>query len=95
MPAGSGQPYSVQTFLAAAGYALYLCDLYSDRSSDMPELSANKLILVDGSSFLFRAFHAVPPLTNVQGEPTNAIYGVSNMLRKLINDYGTPYFARD
>jgi len=56
-------------------------------------MSENKLILVDGSSFLFRAFHAVPPLTNAQGLPTNAIYGVSNMLRKLINDYATPYFA--
>ncbi|WAR45112.1 DNA polymerase I [Methylomonas rapida] len=59
----------------------------------MSENPAHKLILVDGSSFLFRAFHAVPPLTNAQGEPTNAVYGVSNMLRKLINDYPTPYFA--
>ena len=57
----------------------------------MSDNSVNKLILVDGSSFLFRAFHAVPPLTNAQGEPTNAVYGVSNMLRKLINDYDTPY----
>jgi len=59
----------------------------------MADTSLHKLILVDGSSFLFRAFHAVPPLTNAQGEPTNAVYGVSNMLRKLINDYATPYFA--
>lgn len=59
----------------------------------MTESVSQKLILVDGSSFLFRAFHAVPPLTNAQGQPTNAIYGVSNMLRKLINDYATPYFA--
>lgn len=59
----------------------------------MSDSAINKLILVDGSSFLFRAFHAVPPLTNSKGEPTNAIYGVSNMLRKLINDYATPYFA--
>ncbi|NJA05954.1 DNA polymerase I [Methylococcaceae bacterium WWC4] len=59
----------------------------------MSDSATQKLILVDGSSFLFRAFHAVPPLTNAQGEPTNAIYGVSNMLRKLINDYNTPYFA--
>ncbi len=59
----------------------------------MADQTPNKLILVDGSSFLFRAFHAVPPLTNANGEPTNAIYGVSNMLRKLINDYATPYFA--
>lgn len=51
------------------------------------------LVLIDGSSFLFRAFHAVPPLTNAQGQPTNAIYGVSNMLRKLIQDYNTPYFC--
>ncbi|MDX8127039.1 DNA polymerase I [Methylomonas sp. OY6] len=59
----------------------------------MSDSSPNKLILVDGSSFLFRAFHAVPPLTNAQGEPTNAVYGVSNMLRKLINDYNTPYIT--
>lgn len=51
------------------------------------------LCLVDGSSFLFRAFHAVPPLSNAKGEPTNAIFGVSNMLRKLLNDYDTEYVA--
>jgi DNA polymerase-1 len=51
------------------------------------------LCLVDGSSFLFRAFHAVPPLNNSKGEPTNAIHGVSNMLRKLINDYQSDYMA--
>jgi DNA polymerase-1 len=51
------------------------------------------LCLVDGSSFLFRAFHAVPPLTNSKGEPTNAIYGVSNMLRKLLAEYQTDYVA--
>jgi len=50
-----------------------------------------RLILVDGSSFLFRAYHGVPPLTNAQGEPTNAIYGVTNMLRKLIADYQSDY----
>ncbi len=52
-----------------------------------------RLILVDGSSFLFRAYHAVPPLTNANGEPTNAIYGVSNMLRKLIADYHSDYIT--
>ncbi len=57
-------------------------------------LSTSKtLCLVDGSSFLFRAFHAVPPLTNRKGEPTNAIYGVSNMLRKMITDYQSDYMA--
>ncbi|MBI3560922.1 MAG: DNA polymerase I [Gammaproteobacteria bacterium] len=41
------------------------------------------LILVDGSSYLFRAYHALPALTNSKGEPTGAVYGVINMLRKL------------
>jgi len=59
----------------------------------MPQLSAKTLVLVDGSSFLYRAFHALPPLTNSRGEPTGAIYGVANMLRKLLDDYDTPYTA--
>ncbi|HHC74473.1 MAG TPA: DNA polymerase I, partial [Thiothrix sp.] len=45
------------------------------------------LVLVDGSSYLFRAFHALPPLVNQQGEPTGAIHGVLNMLDKLRRDY--------
>jgi DNA polymerase-1 len=40
-----------------------------------------RLLLIDGSSYLFRAFHALPPLTNAQGEPTGALFGVVNMLR--------------
>ncbi len=59
----------------------------------MSEQSKQHLLLVDGSSFLFRAYHAVPPLTNAQGEPTNAIHGVSNMLRKLLTDHKTDYFT--
>ena len=59
----------------------------------MSEPTKKSLILVDGSSFLFRAYHAIPPLTNPQGEPTNAIYGVSNMLRKLITDYHSEYIT--
>ena len=45
------------------------------------------LILIDGSSYLYRAFHALPPLTNSRGEPTGAMYGVLNMIRKLLGDY--------
>lgn len=45
------------------------------------------IILVDGSSYLFRAFHAIRPLSNADGEPTHAIFGVINMLRKLLRDY--------
>ncbi len=44
-------------------------------------------VLVDGSSYLFRAFHALPPLTNSKGQPTGAVYGVINMLNKLVEEY--------
>ncbi len=45
------------------------------------------LILIDGSSWLFRAFHALPPLTNSRGEPTGAVYGIINMLKRLCREY--------
>ncbi len=50
-------------------------------------------ILVDGSSYLFRAYYALPPLTNAKGKPTGAIYGVVNMLRKLVADYPSEHVA--
>ncbi|MGB5199147.1 MAG: DNA polymerase I [Sedimenticolaceae bacterium] len=50
-------------------------------------------VLVDGSSYLFRAFHALPPLSNTKGEPTGATVGVINMLRKLIADYQPEHIA--
>ncbi|MBK2126216.1 DNA polymerase I [Fangia hongkongensis] len=50
-----------------------------------------KIVLVDGSSYLFRAFHALPQLTNSQGEPTGAIFGVINMLKKLPAELDTEY----
>ncbi len=52
---------------------------------------AKTLLLVDGSSFLYRAFHAMPDLRNREGFPTGAIYGVLNMLRKLRHDYPADY----
>ena len=51
------------------------------------------LLLVDGSSYLYRAFHGLPDLRSPQGEPTGAIYGVINMLRKLRSDYKPDYLA--
>jgi DNA polymerase I len=51
------------------------------------------LLLVDGSSYLYRAFHAMPDLRNKQNEPTGAIYGVLNMLRRLHKDYPSDYSA--
>jgi DNA polymerase-1 len=49
-------------------------------------MSARKLILVDGSGYLYRAFHALPPLTTSKGEPTGAVLGVLNMLNKMIKE---------
>ena len=51
------------------------------------------IILVDGSSYLYRAFHALPPLTTSSGQPTGAVRGVASMLRKLIKDYDPQYMA--
>ena len=51
------------------------------------------IILVDGSSYLYRAFHALPPLTTSSGQPTGAVRGVTSMLRKLIKDYDPQYMA--
>ena len=45
------------------------------------------LVLVDGSSYFFRAFHALPPLSNSAGQPLGAVYGVVNMIKRLIKDY--------
>src|SRR6185312_9202689 len=45
-----------------------------------------KLTLIDGSSYLYRAFHALPPLANAAGEPTGALFGVVNMLRATLNE---------
>ena len=44
------------------------------------------LVLIDGSSYLYRAFHALPPLTSPQGEPTGAVLGVLNMLHKSLRE---------
>ena len=54
---------------------------------------AAPLVLVDGSSYLFRAFHALPPLTNRKGEPTGAMLGVINMLRRLLENYHPTHMA--
>ncbi|NOY71120.1 MAG: DNA polymerase I [Gammaproteobacteria bacterium] len=53
----------------------------------------NLLLLVDGSSYLYRAFHGLPPLNTQAGQPTGAIYGVLNMLNRLILDHPPQYIA--
>lgn len=53
----------------------------------------NLFLLVDGSSYLYRAFHGLPPLNTQTGQPTGAIYGVLNMLHRLILDHPPQYIA--
>ena len=56
-------------------------------------MTDNTLVLVDGSYYLFRAYHAMPPLNNASGEPTGVIFGVINMLKKHLTEGGPDYFA--
>ncbi|AEE20984.1 MAG: DNA polymerase I [Paraglaciecola chathamensis] len=58
-----------------------------------PVIPNNPFILVDGSSYLFRAFHGMPPLTNSKGQDTGAVYGVINMLRSLIKQFNPTHMA--
>ena len=56
-------------------------------------MNNKKFVLIDGSYYMFRAYHGMPELTNGDGEPTGAIYGVINMVRKLFNEYQPDYMA--
>ncbi len=53
----------------------------------------DRVYLVDGSGYIFRAFHALPPLTRSDGTPTNAVLGFCNMLLKLLEDNDAEYIA--
>ncbi len=59
----------------------------------MTDRNLHPLVLVDGSSYLYRAFHALPALNNSRGEPTGAVYGVVNMLRRLLKDHACEHVA--
>ena len=59
----------------------------------MARIPDNPFILVDGSSYLFRAYHAAPNFTNGDGQPTGAVYGVINMLRSLLKQFETNRIA--
>lgn len=56
-------------------------------------MNKTSLILIDGSSYLYRAFHALPTFTNSKGIPTGAIYGITNMLKNLLHEYQPVYAA--
>src|SRR5271154_2628323 len=55
--------------------------------------SSKSLYLIDGSGFIFRAYHALPPLTNPQGTPVGAVYGFVNMVLKLMEGNNADYVA--
>ena len=59
----------------------------------MPLPERPDLVLIDGSSYLYRAFYALPPLTNSKGLPTGAVYGVLNMLSKFLREFRPPHIA--
>ena len=59
----------------------------------MSKKSNKPFVLVDGSSYLFRAYHAMPGFSNSSGEPTGTVYGVINMMRRLLKDYDPEYIA--
>ncbi len=56
-------------------------------------MSDSNLVLVDGSSYLYRAYHALPKLTSSRGEPTGAVHGVLNMIQKLVREHDTEHFV--
>jgi DNA polymerase-1 len=66
-----------------SGYTAIATAAHIESACDNPPMP--KLVLIDGSSYLYRAFHALPPLTNPAGEPTGALFGVVNMLRATLN----------
>lgn len=64
-----------------------------DQSAMTQPQNLAPLVLVDGSSYLYRAYHALPPLTNSKGQPTGAVKGVVNMMRRLRKDYPSSQIA--
>src|ERR1700689_2479958 len=59
----------------------------------MPLPTRPDLVLIDGSSYLYRAFHALPPLTNSAGQPTGALHGVLSMLLKFLREFEPPHIG--
>src|SRR5690606_4076344 len=88
------QPISLSVSAAVCNSAIIpgICILAGRRTNLLFDMKKT-LLLVDGSSYLYRAFHAMPDLRNAMGEPTGALYGVISMLRRLVQDYKADYAA--
>jgi DNA polymerase-1 len=59
----------------------------------VPIVKGSHVYLIDGSGYIFRAFHALPPMSRADGTPTNAVFGFSTMLMKLLEDAGADHLA--
>ena len=68
-------------------------DLKNTQRPDLQLNDPNNLILIDGSGYIFRAFYGLPSMTNENGVPVNAVFGFTNMLLKLIDDFKPMYAA--
>ena len=68
-------------------------DAATDPPPDAPAPERLHLILIDGSGFIFRAFHALPPMTRPDGTPVNAVFGFTNMLAKLLKEHVGTHIA--
>src|ERR1700742_65444 len=68
-------------------------DTTQDPVRTVPGESSMHLVLIDGSGFIFRAFHALPPMTRPDGTPVNAVFGFTNMLAKLLKDHVGTHLA--
>ena len=62
-------------------------------AAEAPDQSGRHLVLIDGSGFIFRAFHALPPMTRADGTPVNAVFGFCNMLARLLRDHVGTHLA--
>ncbi len=62
-------------------------------TGDASGRSARHVVLIDGSGFIFRAFHALPPMTRADGTPVNAVYGFANMLMRLLGELDADHIA--
>src|SRR4029077_2997443 len=79
----SGRPEGRLDSRAPLGHLRALSDSTSENSRTT---EPNHVYLVDGSGYIFRAFHALPPMNRADGTPTNAVYGFTNMLLRLMED---------
>src|ERR1700742_5267191 len=68
-------------------------DTTQDPVRTVPGESSMHLVLIDGSGFIFRAFHALPPMTRPDGTPVNAVFGFTNMLARLLKDHTGTHIA--